>query len=73
MRREFSALEAVEIAGAAALEQVLCGDPADVVITEYRLRWADGLNVARSVKARWVGCPGSHSLARGAKGLPSGR
>lgn len=26
MRREFSALEAVEIAGAAALEQALCGE-----------------------------------------------
>jgi DNA-binding NtrC family response regulator len=73
MRREFSAPEAVEIAGAAALEQALCGDPADVVITEYRLRWTDGLKAARSVKVRWATCPVVIFTRTGAKGLPSGR
>jgi len=46
---------------------------ADVVITEYRLRWTDGLKAARSVKVRWATCPVVIFTRTGAKGLPSGR
>jgi len=31
--------------------------PLDLVVTDYQLRWSDGLNVLKSVKSRWPECP----------------
>ena len=39
------------------LDQTLAGDPFDVVITDYQLRWSDGLTVLRRIKAQNPACP----------------
>jgi signal transduction histidine kinase len=57
LRRELPRVEAQEIADAAALEQVLAGEPLDMVITDYQLLWSTGLDVLRAVKERWPDCP----------------
>src|SRR2546426_1512910 len=31
--------------------------PCDLVVTDYQLRWSDGLKVLMSVKSRWPECP----------------
>ena len=31
--------------------------PWDLVVTDYQLRWSDGLRVLKSVKSRWPECP----------------
>jgi PAS domain S-box-containing protein len=49
-------VDAREIGEAPALEAALAGPPPEIVITDYRLRWSDGLDVLRRVKARWPSC-----------------
>lgn len=57
LRREFPDLEAGQITNAQDFAQALEGDEFDLVIADYRLRWTDGLEVLRAVKARWPECP----------------
>jgi two-component system CheB/CheR fusion protein len=48
----------VEHAGtAAAFEAALAAAPFDVIITDYQLRWSDGMAVLREVKRRFPECP----------------
>ncbi|MCO5166522.1 MAG: ATP-binding protein [Planctomycetes bacterium] len=46
-----------EVGDLEGLEAALRGPPPDAVITDYRLRWTDGLAVLRAVKAAWPACP----------------
>ncbi len=56
LRREFPNLQAIEIGNSrelsAGLETVY-----DLVITDFQLRWTDGLAVLQAVKARHPSCP----------------
>lgn len=57
LRRAFPALSAQEIADLDSLQRAIEEGGFDAVITDYQLRWTDGLNVLRAVKARYPDCP----------------
>jgi PAS domain S-box-containing protein len=57
LRRAFPNFRALEVADAKGLAAVLESGAADLVITDFQLHWTNGLNVLRSVKARWPDCP----------------
>src|SRR5438093_8355365 len=57
LRRDFPDAQIIEITDAKHLELALDSGRPDLVITDYQLRWTDGLAVLRAVKARWPGCP----------------
>ncbi len=57
LRREILDLQVQQITEAKGFAQALEGGNFDLVITDYRLRWTDGLEVLRAVKARWPECP----------------
>ena len=53
LEREFADLQVTEILKAEDLASVLETGKFDLVITDYLLRWSDGLTVLRTVKARY--------------------
>lgn len=55
--REFSALRAEEVTEAKGLARALEQGNFDLVITDYQLRWTDGLTVLLTVKERYPDCP----------------
>jgi DNA-binding NarL/FixJ family response regulator len=57
LRREFPDLQVQQIIEAKGFAQALGEGDFDLVITDYQLRWTDGLAVLRAVKARWPDCP----------------
>jgi PAS domain S-box-containing protein len=57
LRREFPNLQIQDITDSKNFSQALEVDRCDLVITDYQLRWTDGLSVLRAIKARWPGCP----------------
>ncbi len=57
LRRSFAGMEPIEIGGPAELERVITAGGFDVVITDYALRWSDGLAVFGLVKERYPTCP----------------
>jgi signal transduction histidine kinase len=57
LRREYPSLVLLEPTEPGAFGALLDAGDFDLVITDYQLRWSDGLAVLRSVKARWPGCP----------------
>jgi diguanylate cyclase (GGDEF)-like protein/PAS domain S-box-containing protein len=57
LRREFEFIEINQISSPDALQRVLDGGGFDLCITDYHIRWTDGLAVLHAVKARWPGCP----------------
>ncbi|MBU1746733.1 MAG: PAS domain S-box protein, partial [Chloroflexi bacterium] len=57
LRREFPDLRATEVIDPAGLDRALAAGGLDLVVTDYRLRWSDGLAVLRAVQARWPRCP----------------
>lgn len=73
LRREFPGVQVEHVAGAAGLARALEQGDFDLAITDYRLRWTDGIAVSRAVKARMPDCPvimftatGSEEVAAGA-------
>ena len=52
LERDFPDLEAVEIADPPGLERILAGDGYDAVITDFRLRWTDGISILRAIRDR---------------------
>ena len=52
LRREFPDLQAEQISEAKGFAQALEAGDFDLVITDYRLRWTDGVAVLRASKAR---------------------
>ncbi|MBU0492251.1 MAG: response regulator, partial [Chloroflexi bacterium] len=57
LRREFPNLRATEVIDQAGLDRALAAGGLDLVITDYRLHWTNGLIVLRAVKAHWPRCP----------------
>ena len=57
LRRNFSDLKVEQIIDAKSFAKALEAEECDLVITDYQLRWTDGLTVLRAVKTRWSGCP----------------
>lgn len=57
LQRDLPDIRATEITDEAALQKALGAGGFDLVITDFQLRWSDGLKVLREVKRRWPGCP----------------
>ena len=57
LSREFPKLQAQEIIDTEGLNHVLNTGNFDLVITDYQLRWNEGLTVLREVKSRYPDCP----------------
>ncbi|MBD2531793.1 response regulator [Nostoc flagelliforme FACHB-838] len=57
LKQEFFDLQFHEIVQAKDLEQALETGQFDLVITDYQLRWSDGLTVIRAIKNRYPDCP----------------
>ena len=56
LRKEYPELDAAEILDADGFDQTLAGEPFDLVVTDYVIRWTTGLDVLRAVKAVWPDC-----------------
>src|SRR6185295_13993523 len=52
LRKDYPQLEIDEVIDRGGLERVLEKGDFDLVITDFQLRWSDGLQVLRAVKAR---------------------
>jgi PAS domain S-box-containing protein len=57
LRREFPQLTAEEITDQESFDRVLELVPFDLVITDFQLRWTDGVTALRRIKSRWPECP----------------
>lgn len=57
LSQEFPHLEIEEITEAKSLSQALSAGNFDLVITDYQLRWNDGLTVLRELKSCYPDCP----------------
>ena len=57
LRRDFPNLQIDQITDANQFARALESDKGGLVITDYQLRWSDGLAVLRAIKARWPDCP----------------
>lgn len=57
LEQELAQLIVHEITDVAQFEQALEQDNFDLVITDYRLRWTDGLSILRAVKNSYPDCP----------------
>jgi PAS domain S-box-containing protein len=56
LKRTFEHLVIEEVTGEKSFLKALESDP-ELVITDYQLRWTDGLEVLRRIKSRWPDCP----------------
>lgn len=57
LEHELAQLQINEITDITEFEQALERGNFDLVITDYRLRWTDGLSILRAVKNRYPDCP----------------
>ncbi len=57
LEQEFAKPQIQEISDATELERALAERNFDLVVTDYQLRWADGLTILRDVKERYPDCP----------------
>lgn len=57
LQKEIPALKATEITDEETLRQALDQGGFDLVVTDYQLRWTDGLKVLREVKQLWPNVP----------------
>src|SRR5262245_40382406 len=57
LRREFGNVRATEVRDAQEFAQALAAEPLDLVITDYQLRWTNGLAVLHHIKMHWPECP----------------
>src|SRR6476659_7204594 len=57
LQKEIADFKATEITDQAELDRVLMDGGFDLVITDYQLRWSDGLEVVRQVKRLWPQVP----------------
>src|SRR3954451_19047655 len=53
LTRQIPDIDVVEVADAAGLDRALAAGNFDLVITDYQLRWGNGLAVLRAVKERY--------------------
>jgi len=57
LRREFPELQVEPVIDTESLHQALTTGNFNLVITDYQLRWNDGLTVLRDIKTRYPSCP----------------
>jgi len=57
LEQEFNHLHSLEISDIKQLQQALAERQFDLVITDYSLRWSNGLNVLHQVKQQYPDCP----------------
>jgi PAS domain S-box-containing protein len=57
IRKGYPSAEFIQVDSAAAFEAALEQDGFDVVITDYKMGWLDGLELLRRMKARYPGLP----------------
>jgi PAS domain S-box-containing protein len=57
LSEEFADCQFSQVAEPSQLTLALGRGPWDLVVTDYQLRWSDGLRVLSSVKSRWPECP----------------
>lgn len=57
LRNEFGELNYLEVTNQEALTETLRAGDFDIVITDYQIRWTNGLNVLREVKQLYPYCP----------------
>ncbi|MGB3263467.1 MAG: response regulator [Microcoleus sp.] len=57
LRKSFPDLEIKSAIDARTLEQILAAGGFDLVITEYQVRWSDGLTIFKQVQSRYPNCP----------------
>jgi PAS domain S-box-containing protein len=57
LRREFPSLQIEQIIEAKGFAQALEAGNFDLVVTDFQLRWTDGLAVLKAIKAHWPHCP----------------
>src|SRR5438128_63706 len=57
LRRDFANLQINQVTDAKHFARALESGKGDLVITDYRLRWSDGLAVLRAIKGCWPECP----------------
>lgn len=57
LRKEWPGAEAFEVCDAAGLDEALSGPRPQLVVTEFNLRFTDGLSILRGVRDRWPDVP----------------
>lgn len=57
LRREFSDLQVVQVNDADSLNHALTTEAFDIAITDYRLRWTNGLTVLQEIRSLYPDCP----------------
>ncbi|MEG4805419.1 response regulator [Microcoleus sp. ARI1-B5] len=57
LRKAFGDLEIKSAIDAQTLEEILAAGGFDLVITDYQLRWSDGLTILKQVQSRYPNCP----------------
>ncbi len=57
LERNFKDIEIIEVVDADDLKKALKGDNYDLVITDYRIRWTNGIKVLKKVKKQNPECP----------------
>ena len=57
LKREFPELQVESVIDTESLYQALTTGNFNLVITDYQLRWNDGLTVLREIKTRYPSCP----------------
>jgi len=55
--REFPHCQFRQVINARELSQAIGASRWDLVVTDYQLRWTDGLTIVLAVKGRWPECP----------------
>jgi two-component system cell cycle sensor histidine kinase/response regulator CckA len=57
LKREFPDLDVEQASDSATLSSALASNRFDLAITDYQLRWTDGLTVLRAIKSQRPDCP----------------
>jgi len=57
LRKKFADIEAEQIVDPSGLDEALERCTFDLVITEFQLRWTDGIKVLKAIKSRCPHCP----------------
>lgn len=57
LSQEFPGASITEIANTEELAQALAGGGFDIVVTDYLLRWSDGIQVLQRIKSQYPNCP----------------
>lgn len=57
LRDEFGELQFLEVTNQAELDNAIESEDFEIVITDYQIRWTNGLAVLREVRQRYENCP----------------